>query len=83
MKFCTDCDFSKKEVVQFPNGQAGMVLVCQNMECRNPVDASMFPCEIVRREQIFCGIGAKYFKLKEVPVGPAKKEGSSVIQLVK
>lgn len=64
MKFCKDCNFSKKEQFQTPAGWQS-VMLCQNMECRDPVSGDMIPCEIARREQVFCGIQAKHFKQKE------------------
>jgi hypothetical protein len=67
MKFCVDCQFSKKQVIETPKGFVTM-LFCENMECRDPVDGSMLPCDLVRKEQVFCAIQAKHFKQKEEPV---------------
>ena len=73
MRYCKDCQYSKKEYVQVGN-QAGMVLVCENEECRNPVDGSAFPCDLLRREVVFCGLVGKHFKAKEEP----KQEGTVI-----
>lgn len=69
MKFCKDCEFAKKEVVQLPGGMQTM-LFCENMECRDPVEGKMIPCEIARRELVFCSIKAVHFKQREEK-GPA------------
>lgn len=80
MKICKECDFCEEKVVdmQLPNGQSipQMGMVCMHEECRDPVVGEQIPCNISRREQAFCGIQGKYYKLKEVkPMAP-------VIQLV-
>lgn len=80
MKFCKDCDYSKKEVVQVGPTQMQTILVCNNENCLNPVDASSFPCDMVRREVVFCGIAGKHFKAKEEKKEEPKTEGT-VIQL--
>lgn len=82
MKFCKDCNKSKKEVVQVgPNPtQLQSMLCCSDDECRNPVDGSMFPCDFVRREPAFCGITAKHFEAKPEQPAPEAPKGS-VIQL--
>lgn len=64
MKFCKDCQHSKKETFQTPAGWQN-ILLCENMECREPVSGDMIPCELARREQVFCGIQAKHFSPKQ------------------
>lgn len=83
MKFCKDCQHSKKEYVTLgPQAAHQAMLFCKQEDCLNPVDASMFPCELVRREAVFCGITAKYFKAKEeTPPEEPVKEAGNVIQL--
>lgn len=66
MKFCKDCDHAKKETFQTPAGWQN-ILLCGSMECREPVNGDMIPCELARREQVFCGIQAKHFHQKEEP----------------
>lgn len=67
MKFCKDCSSCHKEGMTTPSGFK-VISLCANMECRDPVDGSMIPCQIARQEQVFCGIQAKYFSKKEEPV---------------
>jgi hypothetical protein len=66
MKLCKDCVSSKKEGIETPQGWK-TILFCANDECREPVNGDMLPCEITRREQVFCGIQAKHFMQKEEP----------------
>ena len=70
MKFCKDCAHAKKDVINTPHGLMPLYL-CESMECRDPVSGDMLPCELARREQVFCGIQAKHFVVKEVkPAAP-------------
>lgn len=84
MKLCIDCQFHARKAVQLPPGHpagtAMMVDLCTHDECRMPVVGEQVPCEMARRENVFCGFQAKYFKLKEVK--PEPPEGTkNVIQL--
>jgi hypothetical protein len=70
VKICRDCEFFKNAAVDMGKGLE-MMAVCTNDECRDPVDGSPMPAIVARKEQVFCGIQAKYFKLKvEKPAGP-------------
>ena len=64
MKFCKDCEFAETKGF-IHNGKGGTILLCSNMECREPVLGDMIPCEFARKEQVFCGIQGKHFKLKQ------------------
>lgn len=77
IKICKDCYYHKRAVVDIGNGQSGMGFVCSHEDCRDPIIGDALPCNIARREIVFCGIGAKFFKEKEEPVT------APVIQLVK
>lgn len=76
MKFCKDCEFSHKESIQTPSGWQTL-LFCENMECRDPVEGKMIPCEIARRELVFCSIKAIHFKQKE------EKAPAPILELAK
>lgn len=66
MKLCKNCEFAHKETYQHPaNLSLQTIFLCANEECREPVNGDMIPCELARREQVFCGIQAKHYKLKE------------------
>lgn len=71
MKHCVNCEYMKLEVIN-QNGRAGRIPFCTHEECSNPVTGEMLPCEIVRAQDSFCGLGAKYFQLKEVKPEPEK-----------
>lgn len=76
MKICRDCEFHKRGVVQM-GPQQGLMDVCTNSECRDPVEGNPLPCQVARQQLVFCGFEAKYFKKKE----EAPKQDASVIQL--
>lgn len=77
MKHCVNCNFYKREMVDFPNGQRGLAALCASEECTDPVDGSQIPCSIARREELFCGFKGRYFKLKE-----EEAKDRSLLQLV-
>ena len=39
--------------------------MCQNQECRDPVEGSPIPCNFARRDVAFCSITGKYWVAKE------------------
>lgn len=85
MKICADCKYSKKEFVQMTPNQMGAILVCTNMECRDPVEGGPIPCNVARSQPAFCGLPAKYHEPKPedaAVLAPAPAEGS-VIQVAK
>ena len=82
MKYCKDCQFSKKEFIQTPQGH-GSVLVCTHEECREPVEGKMLPCHTTRTEELFCGMGAKYFVLRPLEITPQLEEKKSLIEVAK
>jgi hypothetical protein len=76
MRYCKDCDHSKKEGFQTPQGWQ-TIMICESGECREPVSGDMIPCEIARREQVFCGIQGKHFTPK------VEKTPASVLEIAK
>lgn len=74
MKICKNCEYCQKGVFETAHGPQ-MTYLCTNDECCDPVDGTAIPAHIARKEQVFCGIQAKYFKLKEV------KDPGPVIQI--
>lgn len=77
MKHCVNCNYHKRDMVDFPNGQRGLAMLCQHDECTDPVDGSQIPCSVARREELFCGFKGKLFKIKEEP------QEAKILQLVK
>lgn len=78
MKFCTNCTHSTKEVVGGQQGYA-TVYVCHHPECLHPVDASLLPCEAVRKQDIFCGFSAKYYSEKVQEPAKEETKGSVIV----
>lgn len=76
MKYCKDCEYFKIEYMKVPEGMAKVPL-CLNPECADPVFGEPMTADSVRRSTLFCGIEAKYYKLKEIKQEPTK----NVIQL--
>lgn len=77
MKICLDCEFAQMKTVETDRGPT-RVLCCTHDECRDPISGVPLPLNTARTQDYFCGIKAKYWKLKEAE--PAPKEGN-VIQL--
>jgi len=75
LKICLECEFSKESFGKTPDGQLVPNILCTSPECRDPVVGEPMPCSFARREQAFCGVQGKYFKLKEV------KPAASILQL--
>ena len=81
-KFCKDCEFYNRTAVQVGPGQMGMMEVCNNEDCLNPVSAEAMPCGAVRSNEAFCGIAGKYYKKKEeAPKNLQEIRDRNVIQL--
>lgn len=78
MKFCVGCKHAKKEYVQTPQGH-GSILVCTHSECLHPVDASLLPCEVLRKQDVFCGFSARYFEPKEIVPEPQEQKGGLIV----
>lgn len=76
MKHCVKCEFFAEEMVQHPSGQLMKAFICKHSENTDPVTGEPVPCSIARREQIFCGHQAKYYKAAK-----PKQEESNVIQI--
>lgn len=79
MKLCTECKHHKREGVDTPKGPA-LVHVCYHPDNCNPVDGSLFPCDMLRQQQAFCGLQGKNWEAKELTKEEPKAE-ASVIQL--
>ena len=54
-----------KQAVETGPGRLEMLPICSYEECRHPVYGDPVPCDLARRESVFCGFNGKYFKLKE------------------
>ena len=85
MKVCTNCYYHDRAATQIGNGQMGMVDICRNLECCNPVDGSPMPCVPVRQNDLFCGIRGRFFKQKdpEPKASSSEEVKENVIQLIK
>ena len=83
MKHCNECEFHSRQAVQIgPNpNQLGVAFVCTHKECSDPVDGSPLPCSLSRRDSIFCGITARFYKKAEAK--PQTDTETKVIELAK
>ena len=80
MKICKDCEYFNQKSVNVGNGLA-LAAVCKHEECRDPINGDELFCQTARKEDVFCGIKARYYKKKEEEAR-AKSEDGKVIQLV-
>lgn len=78
MKICHNCKHHNRAPVQVSPGQAHMIDVCMSEDLRNPVDGTPMPCNVLRSNEIFCGILGKKFQGKPKE---EKKDATNVIQL--
>ena len=51
--------------MQVGPAQMEMIPVCRHEECRHPVYGEPVPCDLARREMVFCGFQGKYWTMKE------------------
>lgn len=65
MKTCVSCDFKSEAPFQLPDGRYQMMFICKHNECIDPVSGDAIPCPVARRDPVFCGISARYWKEKE------------------
>lgn len=80
MKYCKDCESFKVEYIPIGNNQMGKLPICLNVECRDPIMGEPVNCMEARKNDLFCGMKGKYWKIKEEPKEPPK---GNVIQLAK
>lgn len=79
MKTCVSCKFKKEESFQMPDGRYQMMFICHHEECIDPVVGEPVPCNVARRDPVFCGVNARYYiKLEEKP-----KQEKNVIEIAK
>lgn len=74
MKVCKNCQFLDKKYVQVSATEMGLMHVCLNEECQDPVEGTPLQAQVARGNEAFCGLAGKRFKLREVkpdvqPVG--------------
>lgn len=61
MKLCINCQYFGKEVQTVGPGQLANIPVCKHPDFVNPVDGSLLPPGLVRKEKDLCGLGGSGF----------------------
>jgi hypothetical protein len=68
-RICANCEFSHAEMVQTQQGFQ-KIMICMHDDCLDLVSGDHIPCGASRREDVYCGVGGKYYKqkAKESPI---------------